>query len=160
MRRTDREIKDRYEIIHVMEGCDVCRLAINDPEGWPYIVPLNFGMEADGERLTLYFHSALEGKKLRLLANDNRVCFEMDRGHRLVTEEETGNCTMEYESVIGRGLVTMVPEEEKLRALGILMAHYRQEGFPFNHAVVPRTAVYKLTVQEVTGKRRAKKAKA
>ena len=44
MRRSDREIKEMTEMVKVMEQCDVCRLALND-EGYPYILPLNFGMK-------------------------------------------------------------------------------------------------------------------
>ncbi|MCD7770466.1 MAG: pyridoxamine 5'-phosphate oxidase family protein [Oscillospiraceae bacterium] len=156
MRRTDREIRDINEIIQVMEQCDVCRLALNDEEGYPYILPLNFGMRVEDGQITLYFHGADTGRKYELLAKDDRVSFEMDRGHNLVLDEAQGNCTMEYESVIGRGRVDIVPEEEKLDALMVLMAHYRSEDFPFNHAAVPHTTVMRLTVEQLTGKRRAK----
>ena len=44
MRQENREIKEFNEIIEVMKNCDVCRLALNDDE-YPYILPLNFGME-------------------------------------------------------------------------------------------------------------------
>ena len=44
MRRKDREIREKDEIIRVMEACDVCRLALNDLDGWPYLLPLNFGL--------------------------------------------------------------------------------------------------------------------
>lgn len=155
MRRSDREIKDFNEIIEVMEQCDVCRLALND-EGYPYIVPLNFGMTVEGGTVTLYFHSALEGTKLDLIRRDNRAAFEMDCEHKLVTDEEHGSCAMNYKSVIGRGLVEFVPDEEKFNALKILMAHYHKEDFPFDERVVPHTAVYKLTVSELTGKKRQK----
>lgn len=155
MRRNDREIKSFEDIVKVMEKCDVCRIALHD-EDYPYIVPLNFGMEVQGEKVTLYFHGAMEGRKYELMERDNRVCFEMDCAHRLVTEEESGNCTMEYESVIGRGRIETVPEEEKENALYILMRHYHQEDFAFNRAVVPRTRLFKLTVEELTGKARMK----
>lgn len=78
MRRSDREITDFSEIIRVMEQCDVCRLAMHDE--YPYILPLNFGMEVEGRQITLYFHSAKAGKKFELLVRDDRVGFEMDRG--------------------------------------------------------------------------------
>ena len=155
MRRKDREIKDFNEIVEVMEKCDVCRIALND-EDYPYIVPLNFGMTVDNGTVTLYFHSALEGTKLDLIRRDNRVTFEMDCEHELVTDEEHGNCAMNYKSVIGRGLAEFVPDEEKFAALKILMKHYHKEDFPFNENVVPRTAVFKLTVSEMTGKKRLK----
>ena len=50
MRQENREIKEFNEIIEVMKNCDVCRLALNDDE-YPYILPLNFGMEiVDGKK--------------------------------------------------------------------------------------------------------------
>ncbi len=155
MRRSDREIKDFNEIVEVMEKCDVCRIALND-DGYPYIVPLNFGMTVEDGVVTLYFHSALEGTKIDLIRKDNRATFEMDCGHELVTDEEHGNCTMNYRSVIGRGLIEFVPDNEKFGALKILMAHYHKEDFPFNEKVIPMTAVFKLTVSEMTGKNRLK----
>lgn len=156
MRRSDREIKDINEIIRVMEKCDVCRLALNDEE-YPYILPLNFGMETDNGKIVLYFHGATEGKKFDLMAKDNRASFEMDCSHKLVTEISQGNCTMEYESVIGQGKIEMIPDEEKYNALCILMKHYHKEDFPFNKSIMPQTTVFKLIVESVTGKRRMKK---
>jgi len=156
MRRKDREIINFEDIIGVMEKCDVCRLAFHDNE-FPYIVPLNFGMEVRNQKITLYFHGALEGKKYELMQRDNRASFEMDCSHRLVTDIIHGSCTMEYESVIGRGLVEIVEPEEKYHALCILMKHYHQESFPFNKDVMSKTTVFKLTVENVTGKARIKK---
>lgn len=155
MRRSDREIKSLDEIINVMARCDVCRLALNDA-GYPYILPLNFGMKTEGNQIALYFHGAGEGKKYELIAQDNRASFEMDCSHRLVTDISKGSCTMEYESVIGRGRVEIVPEEEKYEALCILMKHYHREDFLFNKDVLPYTTVFKLTVEQVTGKIRMK----
>ena len=59
MRIKDREVTDLSEIIEIMKNCDVCRLALND-DGFPYILPLNFGLSVNGDKITLYFHSALE----------------------------------------------------------------------------------------------------
>lgn len=66
MRRADREIKDFDEIIQIIKKCDVCRIAMNDGE-FPYIVPLNFGVDVQGKQVYLYFHGALEGKKIDLM---------------------------------------------------------------------------------------------
>ena len=155
MRRADREVKNFNEIVEILEKCDVCRLALNDKD-YPYIVPLNFGMTVENGIVTLYFHSALEGTKLDLIRRDNRASFEADCAHALVTVEKTGSCTMNYKSVIGRGFIEFVPDEEKFAALKILMKHYHKEDFPFNENVVPRTAVFKMTVTEMTGKKRLK----
>lgn len=152
MRRSDREVTKFEEIAAIMQKCDVCRIALNN-NGYPYILPLNFGMCVKGNQIELYFHGAMEGTKYDLIQKDNRASFEMDCGHRLVMEKERGYCTMEYESVIGRGHIEMLSDEEKDRALRILMEHYHQEDFPYSKAAMPRTRVFKLTVEEATAKR-------
>ena len=59
MRRKDREVADLEGQLAILEQCPVCRVAINDPaSGVPYLVPLNFGMVAGPQSLTLYFHCA------------------------------------------------------------------------------------------------------
>lgn len=156
MRRSDREVKEFHEIVAIMEKCDVCRIALND-NGYPYILPLNFGMRVQEDQIELYFHSAMEGTKFELIQQDNRASFEMDCGHRLVTEMDRGNCTMEYESVIGQGHIEILSPEETYNALCILMKHYHQETFPFNQAIMPQTKVFKLVVEKITGKARKKK---
>lgn len=152
MRRSDREIRDFSEIVEVMKKCDVCRIALND-EGYPYILPLNFGMKAEGGQITLYFHGAGEGKKAELIKKDSRVGFEMDCSHKLIADRDACSCTMQYESVIGRGKIEIVPEEEKQEALCMLMRQYHEDEFPFRKEVADRTTVMKLVVEQVSGKR-------
>lgn len=84
MRRKDREVADLEGQLAILEQCPVCRVAINDPaSGVPYLVPLNFGMAAGPQSLTLYFHCAPVGTKLDLLRADPNVSFEADcPGHR------------------------------------------------------------------------------
>ncbi len=153
MRRSDREITDFNKIVDIIEKCDVCRIALHDDE-YPYVLPLNFGMIVEDETITLYFHGALEGKKYELMAKNNKASFEMDCSHRLVADEEKGSCTMEYESVIGQGIMEIVSDEEKYKALCILMKHYHKEDFMFNEKVLPQTRVFKLTVENCTAKAR------
>ena len=157
MRRSDREITDIKEIVEIMRKCDVCRLALND-DGYPYILPLNFGVGFDNEKITLYFHSALEGRKVQLMERDNRASFEMDCGHALQYFEDKGYCTYAYESVIGKGHITILDESEKLDALKKLMKQYHPDKEAgFSTAAIPRTLVYKLEVEEITGKRKNRK---
>lgn len=151
MRRTDREVKERKDILAIMEQCDICRIALND-SGYPYLLPLNFGLAVTGETIELYFHGALDGVKYDLIQADPRAGFEMDCQTKLVAEQ--GNCTMEYASVVGRGRMELLDEAEKERVLAILMRHYHQEDFPYSRAALPRTRVFKLVVESVTGKMR------
>lgn len=153
MRRKDREIKDFDEMLKIIKKCDSCVVALND-DGFPYIVPLNFGMAVKDGQLYLYFHCAAEGTKLDLIRKDNRVTFEMDCEHNFILYEERMSCTMGYASVIGHGLMEIVPEEEKLEALKILMRQYHAEDFKFNTAPVNVTTVLRMKVLDMTGKRR------
>lgn len=155
MRKSEREIKEFDEIVEVIKKCDVCRIALND-SGYPYIVPLNFGMKAEGKQIVLYFHGAGEGKKHELIRLDNRVSFEMDCSHKLIVDKEGCRCTMGYESVVGRGRIEIVPVEEKEEALSALMRQYHEGSFPFRKEAADRTCVMKLVVEEMTGKRNRK----
>ena len=157
MRRKDREITEFSDIVEVLGRCDVVRLGLND-DGYPYILPLNFGMDTDGEKIRLYFHSALEGHKVGLIEKDPRASFEADTKHELGYYEEKGYCTYYYESVMGRGRITVLEGEEKQAALEKLMEHYHPgKNAYFNPAAIPRTLVYRLDVEEVTGKRKMPK---
>lgn len=154
MRRHDREITDKNEILEIMNRCDVCRLAFNDGD-YPYILPLNFGIEEKDGHIILYFHSALKGYKTELIKRDNRVSFEMDCKHELKYDDEKGYCTMAYESVIGRGRIEVLPDEEKANALRKLMGHYHQsDDAYFNPAAIPRTLVYMMVIEGMTAKRK------
>lgn len=154
MRKKDREVTDRQEILSIIRKCDVCRLALND-DGYPYVLPLNFGLIDDGETVELIFHSALEGHKVDLINADNRASFEMDCSHQLQYFEEKGYCTFSYESVMGRGRITILEDSEKEEALKHLMEQYHPgKNAYFNRAAIPRTLVYKLTIEEMTAKRK------
>ena len=153
MRRKDREITDFDAIVQIIQACDSCVLGLND-DGFPYLVPMNFGMDIEEGQLYLYFHCANEGKKLDLIRKDNRVTFEMDCEHNFILYEERMSCTMGFASVIGHGTISFVPEEEKLDALKILMRQYHAEDFRFNTDMVPATTVLRLKVSDVIGKRR------
>lgn len=153
MRRKDREIKDFDEMIQIIKKCDSCVVALND-EGYPYIVPLNFGLEIEDGQVYLYFHCAKQGKKLDLIQKDPRAAFEMDCDHNFILYEERMSCTMGYASVIGHGIFEIVPEEKKYEALKILMRQYHSEDFVFNTDMMKVTTVLRLKVLDMTGKRR------
>jgi len=154
MRKSDREIKSKEEIIDIIKRCDVIRLAFNNGD-YPYILPLNFGFEVKNDKVIFYLHSALEGTKVDIMKKDNRASFEMDAKHELQYYEEKGYCTMSYESIIGRGRIRILPEDEKMNALKKLMGHYhKSEDTYFNPAAISRTLVYSLEVEEMTAKRK------
>ena len=152
MRRSDREITDMAAIAEIMTRCEVLHLAFNT-DTVPYLLPVNFGMEPDG--MTLYIHGAMEGTKYALIEKDNRAGFSLECTQGLVMEN--GMCTINYESVVGWGYLEEVTDpEEKRRGLDLIMGHYRGENFPYNPAVIPKTRVLRLRVEQRTAKRREK----
>ena len=154
MRRSDREITDKSEIVEIIDKCEVCRLAFSENDV-PYIVPINYGYEYKDNKLTLYFHGASEGKKHKIMKKNPNVCFEMDCSHKLIEADEASGYTMEYESVIGFGKVHYCHDRtEKINALNILMKQYaKDKTFTFPDHVLDSVTVFKLEVSEFTGKR-------
>jgi nitroimidazol reductase NimA-like FMN-containing flavoprotein (pyridoxamine 5'-phosphate oxidase superfamily) len=148
MRRRDREITDNDEMESIIMRASVCRLAICD-QGTPYLIPLCFGFEGRA----LYFHSALEGRKLEMLKGNNRVCFEMDVDQELI-RSDNGSCSMRYRSIIGFGSMFIIHDPmEKRKALDVIMRHYSQEPFEYSEAVLIRTTVFKVEIESMTGKK-------
>jgi len=72
MRRKDREITTLGEIEQVIRKAIVCHLGLVD-NNEAYVVPVNFGYE----RNAIYFHSALEGRKVNVIRRNDKVCFEL-----------------------------------------------------------------------------------
>ena len=63
MRRKDREVTEKSEIIDILRRCDTIRIGIQG-EQYPYVVPVSFGLEVIDENPVVYFHGAREGMKV------------------------------------------------------------------------------------------------
>ena len=153
MRRSDREVIDLSRILEIIEGCDCCRLGLVD-DGRAYIVPLNFGYEVDGGKLTLYFHSAREGRKLDLIRATRYASFEMDTAHELVEAEKACGYSFLYSSVMGGGSIELIEDYDgKLHALRRIMKHCAGDAeYEFDRDMVERVAILKLVADELTSK--------
>ena len=76
MRRFEREVVD-YELIKAMlKEMNIANIGMNDEDGYPYVVPTNFGFEMTDTHLNIYTHFMKVGKKVDLLKKDPRVCVE------------------------------------------------------------------------------------
>jgi nitroimidazol reductase NimA-like FMN-containing flavoprotein (pyridoxamine 5'-phosphate oxidase superfamily) len=156
MRRADREVADFDGMLSIIKACDVMRLAMVDENGQPYIIPLNFGWEAQGDTLTLYFHSADEGHKLDILRQHPSVCFEMDTDHRLTAAEKPCGYSFGYKSIIGRGMVVfLVTHDDKAIGLQAIMRHAGRPDAIFSSSDTQRVCVARINVEQMTGKSHA-----
>jgi len=148
MRRNDREIKDRKDIDGIIRRCRVCRLAMCD-DGQPYIVPLNFGY--DGR--FFYFHAAIEGRKIDIIKRNNRVGFEFDILHNIVTAQQACDWGTKYESVIGSGTAEIVDDlEAKKEALEWIMRQYGSGTWDFPKEILKKTLILRVSILEISGK--------
>ena len=155
MRRKDREVTDFQELIKIIECCTVIRLGLADQNG-AYIVPMHFGFEICEEKLFFYMHSASEGRKIDMMTACPDIGFELDGEMKIRTADKACAWGASFESIIGTGYVTFLSNaEDKHHALTILMKKYGFEGEPdFSPEMLKRTAVLKLEVREMTGKKR------
>ena len=156
MRRSDKEIKDSKTIQKVLEEAEICRIALVDGDE-PYLVPMNFGYKNN----TLYLHSATEGRKIDILKENNRICFQMDIKTQMVRSENPCNWGMKYLSVIGSGKAHLIDDiSGKKEALNIIMAKYSpkslesdEKSFEYSEQSLNNVLVIGVEVEEITGKK-------
>jgi uncharacterized protein len=148
MHRSDREIKDKKIIDDIIRRCRVCHLAMCDGIQ-PYVVPLNFGY--DGR--FLYFHCAPEGKKIDIIRKNNRVGFEFDILHEIVTGKKACDWGAKYESVMGEGTAEIVDDLDARKvALECIMRQYGSDAIDFSEAVLKKTLIFRIQILEISGK--------
>ncbi len=156
MRRADRESKDYAGIL---KKCKIMRLGLCGNE-FPYIVPMNFGYDFDGTAITLYLHSAREGKKLDIIKENPSACFEMDCSFELKYDEATDTYTSYYECLMGFGKIEVVETfDDKRSALIKIMEHQCGEGtYDFDEKTVNVVTILRMRCTDFSAK--ANKGKA
>ncbi len=160
MRRKDREVTDRQEILDIISRCVTLHLGLVD-EGKPYVVPLNFGWEEKGGQLVIYFHSAREGRKIDILKKNPVACFQMECAVEIYPGPMPQNWSCRYECVMGEGTVFFIEDPaEKQAAFTTFMQCVGFAGVPvIPEGVLANTALCKLIVQTLSAKRNPGPAK-
>lgn len=151
MRNAQKEIVDREELHRILDEAMIMHLGMLDGER-PYVVPLNFARVGDD----LWFHAAMAGHKLDCLRAAPGVCVDVDHFLRLRSGPSAcDDWSSDYESVIGFGTAEIVEDPaDKLRGLlAIMRKHSGREDWEFGDASVRRTAVIRIRLDSLTGKR-------
>lgn len=153
MRRSDREVKDLQELENILQTCHAVHIGAQDGEGM-FVVPMNYGYRLEGERLTLYIHSAPEGRKVSVFRAGGNIAFEMDCGHALRTADTACAHSYTYRSIMGSGSIReLVDRGEKREALKAIMEHMTgKREWDIPDGALDHTAVFALTVECWTGK--------
>lgn len=136
----------------VVDTCEYAFLAMTVEDGTPYGVPLTIAREGN----CIYFHCALEGRKVACLRCQPRVCLTCV-GETQIQQE---HFTTLYQSAVAFGLAAEVTEErEKLEALRLLCRRHTPDNMAqFEEAAarsLARTGIWKITVEEISGKEKA-----
>ena len=129
---------------------NVCRIALADGID-PYVVPMNYGY-GDG---SLYLHSAPEGRKIEIIKQNGRACFEVSDSIEIIPGNAACEFGTRYRSVIGFGNIQIVESIDKKRgALEIIMAHcYAEKDWNFLENMVRRVVVLELRIESMSGKK-------
>ena len=77
MTRREREVTDINDILQIINETKILHLGLSD-EGWPYVVPMNYGYEYVDGKLTFYLHGATKGYKFDVLEKNPKVSFALE----------------------------------------------------------------------------------
>ncbi len=149
LRRKDRGMPES-EARDLLERGEYGVLSLCGADNEPYGLPLSYCLLDNA----IYFHCTLEGRKLALLAANNRASFCVVGATELLPEK----FSTRYESVIVSGVVTEVQGDEKQRSLAGLVDKYcpmhHEKGLQYIAADAAKTRVFKLQIDTICGKTR------
>ncbi len=149
MRRKDRAISDN-QAKQLLTNSEFGVLSTISENNEPYGVPLSYCVVGDA----LYFHSALEGKKLNNISINQKVSFCVVGK----TEILQSKFSTKYESVIVSGIIEEPTNDEKQIGLEGLVKKYSpdfiDEGIKYIARAKDETMLIKLNIKYMTGKAR------
>lgn len=157
MRRSDRE-RGREFAYAVIDQCQYGVMSITTGEETPYCIPLSLARVGDD----LFFHCALQGRKLDLLRRCPQVCVCFVTGVQADYIARENNYTTYFRSALATGTAFEVTDPaqkaEALRALCEKLLPGYMEGFD---AAVARslsvTGVWGVHMDQAVGKEKARK---
>lgn len=154
MTRREREVTDPKEQKRILDTCKIVHLGLVD-KGMPYIVPMNYGYEFEGDKLVLYMHCGKVGYKLDVIRENPVCCFEMECNVLPFPGDVACQYGTAYESLMGRGKASIIEDVEEIkRDLSIFMKCQTGKDFEFNDKMVSAVYIIKIQVDEYTAKRR------
>jgi hypothetical protein len=150
VRRQDREITDRAEMIRILKTSDCVTIALC-MNNEPYLVSLSHGY--DEKRNCIYFHCAPEGKKIVYMKANNRVW-----GQAVTDYHVRGECEYAYACVHFSGKVTLIDGiDEKYHAIGCMIRQLSENPEEKIAKLKPeklqKTGIGRIDIECLTGKK-------
>lgn len=107
----EREVKEVELIQAILDEMDHVHLGMMDEDGYPYVVPLNFGYEIKDNKLYIYTHFSKRGHKLDLLNKNPHVCAQFSIFNDFPDRPYKGH-RHDYRSIIAKGIMHIIDYEE------------------------------------------------
>ncbi len=152
MRRTEKEIKDRKEMLRILNEAKFVTIAMIDHDG-PYLASLTHAYDEQNE--AIYFHCAQRGRKVEILRRDNRIWGQAMKDLGYVQ----GKCDHLFESTQFKGRVTFVegiPEKRHALELMIRKNDSHPEDVIANQLTdssMTRVNIGRIDIEYMSGKR-------
>jgi nitroimidazol reductase NimA-like FMN-containing flavoprotein (pyridoxamine 5'-phosphate oxidase superfamily) len=155
----DRSIYDDAWITNFLELAGMATVATSQGDQ-PFLSTLLFAY--DLEARAIYFHTARRGRVWENITANPRVCLTAAEMGRLLPADTALNFSVEYQSVVVFGTAHLVEEScEAERGLQLILDKYfphlhpGQDYRPITETERSTTAVYRLDIEEWSGKRKA-----
>jgi nitroimidazol reductase NimA-like FMN-containing flavoprotein (pyridoxamine 5'-phosphate oxidase superfamily) len=143
MRRKEKEITDRKEMVRILTEAKYVTVAMTDVDG-PYLATLTHAY--DPAKNAIYFHCASDGRKVDVLRRDNRVWGQalIDRGY------VTGKCDHLYETTQFKGRVAFLDDpDEKRHALETMIRKNEKDPETVIKDQVTDKSVYRVNIGRI-----------
>lgn len=139
-----------------IEDSQICRIAFADRGNIPYILPMCFGFD----RKHIYIHSKKNGKKIRILKNNPRVCLLFEHPVHPVQKPTFCEWGFEYRTVVVEGEAVFLNSfDDKIYGLNRIVQQYAGEtAASFDQKELAATEVIRITLQSVTAKENGQEA--
>lgn len=146
MSKKDRIVTDENIKIEALKSMDIIRLGLVD-NGLAYIVPVNFAYYDNA----IYFHTGLNGRKISLLRNAEKISFQADRFDGLKTHDTACGHSSYFTSVYGEGIpVFLETKEDKYFGLDLLMEKYTGKKWKdFPEKILNITNVIRINITKL-----------
>ena len=148
MRHPKRAIQDKARVEELLRSCTTMQLGLWDG-GRPYVVTVDFGY-ADN---AVYFHSAMEGRKMDCIRANGLAAFTAVVESELIRAEDGCGYTTHYTSVAGSGRAVVLDDPtDKARGLDVILAQHDGPTGGYPEKVLGKTAVVRIDLDELVGK--------
>ena len=144
-------IEEQLRVEQIIRSCKLCFVGMVDEDGAPYVIPMNFGYNGE----VLFLHSAPEGKSIRILEQNPKVCITFCTDSELIRQHPDVACSyrMKGESVICNGLVEFEEIlEKKVEALNCIMRQYSDKEFHYSDPAVKNVKIWIVKIASITAK--------